>query len=81
MENTDKIKDTISSIDDETLKLKIENIMQALGISPSAVGQKFNDVSFIRKTVMGMSEDDMKNILSTIGEDKAQEILQEINRK
>lgn len=81
MENTDNIKNVVSSIDDETLRLKIESIMQALGINPNAVGQKFNDMSFIRKTVMNMSEADLRNIISTVSPEKAEIIMREINKK
>lgn len=81
MDNIENLKNVVSSIDDETLRLKVESIMAALGINPNAMGQKFTDVSFIRNAVMSMSEDDLKNIISTVGENRAQEILRDINEK
>ncbi len=81
MDNTENLKNMISSIDDETLRLKVGSIMEALGINPNAMGQKFSDASFIRNAVMSMSEEDIKNIISTVGEDRARDILRDINGK
>ncbi len=81
MDNTENLKNVVSSIDDETLRLKVEGIMAALGIDPNAMGQKFTDVSFIRNAVMNMSEQDLNNIISTVGEDRAQQILRGVNEK
>ncbi len=81
MENSENIKNVVSSIDDETLRLKITGIMEALGINPSSMGQKFSDMTAIRNTVMNMSESDLRNIISTIPQEKAEAIMREINKK
>ena len=55
--------------------------MEALGINPSSMGQKFSDMTAIRNTVMNMSETDLRNIISTIPQEKAEAIMREINKK
>lgn len=81
MNNTENLKNAVSSIDDEALRLKVEQIASALGISENAIGQKMGDVSFIRSTVMNMSEQDLYNIILAVGEENAKSILGSINRK
>ena len=81
MNNTENLKNTVSSIDDEALRLKVEAVITALGISPNALGQKFNDMSFIRNTVMNMNEQDLYNIISVVGTENAQSILGNIQGK
>ncbi len=81
MNNTENLKNAVSSIDDETLRLKVEQIASSLGISESAIGQKMGDISFIRSAVMNMSEQDLYNIISAVGVENAQSILRGINGK
>lgn len=81
MNNTENLKNAVSSIDDETLRLKVEQIASTLGISENAIGQKMGDVSFIRNTVMNMSEQDLYNIILAVGEENAKSILGSINGK
>ena len=81
MKNTENLKHAVSSISDEELRAKVECVMYALGIPPTAMGQKFSDMSAIRSAIMNMSESDFKNIMDTVGEDKAQSILRGINKK
>jgi hypothetical protein len=81
MKNTESLKNTVSSISDEELRAKVEAVMYALGIPPQALGHKFSDMSVIRNTVMNMSESDFRNIVSALGDEKAQSILRNINKK
>ena len=81
MENSESLKNTVASISDEELRAKVEGVMYALGIPANAVGQKFTDTAAIRKIIMNMSESDLKNIMATVGEEKAQTILRGINKK
>lgn len=81
MDNTENLKNVIGSIDDETLRQKIESIITALGLDPNAVGSRFTDTAFIRNTVMNMSAQDLDNIITTVGKDRANDILRDINKK
>jgi hypothetical protein len=81
MQNTENLKNTVSSISDEELRTRVEQVMRALGIPPSAVGHRFSDMGEIRKVIMNMSESDFRNITSTLGEEKAQAILRGVNGK
>ena len=81
MENTENLKNTVASISDEELRRKVEDVMYALGIPPTAMGQKFSDMSAIRNVIMNMSESDFRNIMATVGEEKAQTILRGMNGK
>lgn len=81
MENTENLKNTVASISDAELRAKVEQVMRALGIPPTAMGQKFSDMSAVRKVIMNMSESDFRNIVSTVGEEKAHTILRNINGK
>ena len=81
MGNTENLKSTVSSISDEELRARVESVMQALGIPPTAMGQKFSDMSAMRNVIMNMSESDLRNILSTLGDKKAQSILRELGKK
>ena len=81
MQNTENLKNTVSSISDEELRARVEQVMRALGIPPTAIGQKFSNVSEIRKVIMNMSENDFRNITSTLGEERTQAILRGVNGK
>ncbi len=81
MDNTENLKNVIGSIDDETLRQKIESIITALGLDPNTVGSRFTDTAFIRNTVMNMSAQDFDNIITTVGKDRANDILRDINKK
>lgn len=81
MENTENLKNTVASISDEELRAKVAQVMYALGIPPTAMGQRFADTSAIRAAIMNMSESDFRRIMSTVGEEKAQAILRGINGK
>ena len=81
MENTENLKHAVSAISDEELRAKVECVMYALGIPPTAVGQKFSDMSAVRNIIMNMSESDFKNIMSTVGDEKAKAILRGLNKK
>jgi hypothetical protein len=81
MENTNNLKNAVASVSDDELRLKVEAVMRALGIPPTAMGQKFSDMGAIRSAIMNMSESDFRNIMSTVGEEKAQEILRGMNGK
>ncbi|MBQ9745870.1 MAG: hypothetical protein IJW21_03530 [Clostridia bacterium] len=81
MENTENLKNTVASISDEELRAKVEQVMYALGIPPTAMGQKFSDVNAIRGVIMNMSENDFRNIMATVGEEKAQTILRGLGGK
>jgi hypothetical protein len=81
MENTENLKNTVASISDAELRARVEQVMLALGIPPTAMGQRFSDMSAIRKVIMNMSESDFHNIMSTVGEDRAQTILRGMGKK
>ena len=81
MENTENLKNAVASVSDEELRAKVEEVMRALGIPPTAMGQKFTDMTAIRRVIMNMSESDFRNIMSTVGEDKAQAILRNVSKK
>ena len=81
MENTENLKNTVASISDAELRAKVEQVMRALGIPPTAMGQKFSDMSAVRKVIMNMSESDFRNIMSTVGEEEAQTILRGMGKK
>ena len=81
MENAENLKNTVASISDAELRAKVEQVMLALGIPPTAMGQRFSDMSAIRKVIMNMSESDFRNIMSTVGEEKAQSVLRDISKK
>ena len=81
MENTENLKNTVASISDAELRASVEQVMLALGIPPTAMGQRFSDMSAIRKVIMNMSESDFRNIMSTVGEDRAQTILRGMGKK
>lgn len=81
MENTENLKHAVSAISDEELRAKVECVMYALGIPPTAVGQKFSDMSAVRNIIMNMSESDFKNIMSTVGDEKTKAILRGLNKK
>ena len=81
MENTENLKHAVSAISDEELRAKVECVMYALGIPPTAVGQKFSDMSAVRNIIMNMSESDFKNIMSTVGDEKTKAILLGLNKK
>jgi hypothetical protein len=55
--------------------------MYALGIPPTALGQKFNDMGSVRKVIMNMSEADLNNIISTVGKERSESILRELRKK
>ena len=78
MENTENLKNTVASISDEELRAKVEQVMYALGIPPTAMGQKFSDMGAIRRVIMNMSESDFRNIVETVCEENAHSILQNI---
>ena len=81
MENTENLKHAVSAISDEELRAKVECVMYALGIPPTAVGQKFSDMSAVRNIIMNMSESDFKNIMSTVGDEKTKAIIRGLNKK
>jgi hypothetical protein len=81
MENTENLKNAVASVSDAELRAKVEEVMRALGIPPTAMGQKFTDMTAIRRVIMNMSESDFRNIMSTVGEDKAQAILRNVSKK
>ena len=81
MENTENLKNAVASVSDAELRARVEDVMRALGIPPTAMGQKFSDMSAIRKVIMNMSESDLNNIMSTVGNEKAQSILRDIGKK
>ncbi len=81
MENTENLKNAVASVSDAELRAKVEEVMRALGIPPTAMGQKFSDMTAIRKAIMNMSETDLNNIMSTVGNDKSQAILRGIGKK
>ena len=81
MENSKNLKNTVASVSDAELRAKVEQVMLALGIPPTAMGQKFSDMSAVRNVIMNMTESDFRNIMSTVGEEKAQAILRDINKK
>ena len=81
MENTENLKNAVASVSDAELRAKVEEVMRALGIPPTAMGQKFTDMTVIRRVIMNMSESDFRNIMSTVGEDKAQAILRNVSKK
>ncbi len=81
MGNTENLKNTVASVSDEELRAKMESVMYALGIPPTALGQKFNDMSAVRRVIMNISESDFNNIIATVGEEKAESILRELGKK
>lgn len=81
MDNTENLKNVIGSIDDETLRRKIESIAAALGLSADVAQSRFTDTAFIRDAVMNMSAQDLDNILTVVGKDRANDILRDINKK
>ena len=81
MENTENLKNAVASVSDAELRAKVEEVMRALGIPPTAMGQKFTDMTAIRRVIMNMSESDFRNIMSTVGEDRAQTILRGMGKK
>ena len=81
MENTENLKNAVASVSDAELRARVEDVMRALGIPPTAMGQKFTDMSAIRKVIMNMSESDLRNIMSTLGEEKAQAVLRGMGKK
>jgi hypothetical protein len=81
MENTENLKNAVASVSDAELRARVEDVMRALGIPPTAMGQKFTDMSAVRKVIMNMSESDLRNIMSTLGEEKAQAVLRGMGKK
>ena len=81
MENTENLKNAVASVSDAELRARVEDVMRALGIPPTAMGQKFTDMSAVRKVIMNMSENDLSNIMSTLGEEKAQAVLRGMGKK
>ena len=81
MENTENLKNAVASVSDAELRAKLEDVMRALGIPPTAMGQKFTDMATVRRVIMNMSESDFRNIMSTVGESKAQSILRDMGKK
>ena len=81
MRNTENIKNTVASVSDEELRAKMESVMYALGIPPTALGQRFADMGTVRRVIMNMSESDFNNIIATVGEERAESILRELGKK
>jgi hypothetical protein len=81
MENTENLKNAVASVSDAELRARVEDVMRALGIPPTAMGQKFTDMSAVRKVIMNMSESDLRNIMSTLGKEKAQAVLRGMGKK
>ncbi|MBQ8862667.1 MAG: hypothetical protein IJ021_08015 [Clostridia bacterium] len=81
MRNTENIKNTVASVSDEELRAKMESVMYALGIPPTALGQRLADMGTVRRVIMNMSESDFNNIIATVGEERAESILRELGKK
>ena len=81
MENTENLKNAVASVSDAELRARVEDVMRARGRPPTAMGQKFTDMSAVRKVIMNMSENDLRNIMSTLGEEKAQAVLRGMGKK
>ncbi len=79
MENN--IKNTVSSIDDATLKIKTAEIMRALGIEPASLGARFDDPALLRAAIMNINERDIQSIISMLGKEKTEMILRTLGGK
>jgi hypothetical protein len=80
-DNMEINKDTlnkIGSMSNEQLKEVIAQITEALGATPMQKRMALNNASLIKRKLMGMSENELRNYLNKLPKDKKEELEKKI---
>ncbi len=75
-------KDLISkltSLDDAALSEIVRAVAQAAGAGKRQTERAVKNTSFFKERAKNMTDEDIKKLMSELGEDKAREILSKLN--
>lgn len=73
MELNRKTVDKLLSLDDDALREKAEKVAYAAGING-----KLPDVSKIRAMLSGISEEDIRKLVSALGKERTEQMIRDI---
>lgn len=71
----------IAAMDDDSLRESIGRVVVGMGIDPSLAALYLGDLGKIRETVMGLTEEDLKQIRNRLGDDTVDGILTNIRKE
>ena len=81
MEPSKKDINRILQLSDEELKKTIEEIAKAIGADGKKAEALTSDIPSLKSNLSKMNDADLKRIIESAGKDKAQKIMNEINKK
>ena len=69
------------SLDETSFREKVMGAAQASGINDPRLETALKDVNGLKKTLSGLSEDEVKKVVTMIGAERADEILSNLKKK
>jgi len=75
-----KLKDFLNLNDDE-FKQKIAQVAKASGVEDDKISQMLKDVKNVKNTIGNLNEQDIVNTVNSIGSDKLESLMKNINQK
>ena len=71
----------IGNMDDETLRGVIGSICSNMGLDPKMASAYLSDMGKIKKTVMGLTEEDLNRVEQALGEENTRNLVETLRRE
>ena len=68
------------NLNDEEFKQKIADAAKASGVEDDKISQMLKDVKNVKNTIGNLSEQDIVNAVNSIGSDKLESLMKNINQ-
>ncbi len=78
MEYGKELIDQISALDDETLKNSLGSVARNMGFDPNLANMYLSDMTKIRQAVQNLTDEDLKRVQESLGEEMMNDIIQNI---
>lgn len=81
MELDSKLLEKIQLLDDESLRSAIAGVAAGMGLDAGLTAMYLSDMDQVKKTVAGLTPDDLAKIQNAIGEENARNLAEHIRRE
>ena len=81
MELDSNLLEKIQLLDDESLRSAIAGVAASMGLDAGLTAMYLSDMGQVKKTVAGLTPDDLAKIQNAIGEENARNLAEHIRRE
>jgi hypothetical protein len=71
----------INMLEDDTLAKLIGNVANSFGIDPALTGRYLQDMPKIKKTVSGLTDENLVQLTRALGEENVEKLVSQVRRE